>query len=75
MLEKQESGKRVTLQTALMEAVAAVEGADRGCCRSEPEERMRAPIVKPIVRVRKRMAKTEMVPITGFRSGILGRGD
>lgn len=75
MLEQQEAGKRVTLQTVLMEADAAalvVEGADWGLGGSELEAWIRAPIAAPTMRVRERMAKRAMVATRGFRLEDLG---
>lgn len=78
ILEQQEAGKCVTLQTVLMEeamSVLTAEGADRDSGGPESDECMRAPSVTPMVRVRKRMAKTETVATRVLRLGDAGRED
>ena len=73
MLEKQDAGNRVTLQTTLIEPAELVpeESDDSVSGGSDLDSWIRVPRMKARVKVRKRMAKIEIVTKRGLRTVVV----
>lgn len=67
MLEKHDSGYRVTLHTALSESAELDESDGDSSGDSVSSSWISAPSMRPMVRVKRRMAKIATVVMRGFR--------